>query len=364
MIIRELIHSIENIAPVAWQESYDNAGLIIGDASRECTGALISLDVTEAVLDEAITLGYNLIIAHHPLVFKGIKRIGSHSDQDRCIIKAIKNDIAVYAAHTNLDNAPNGVNKMICDKLGLLSPQILEPMQGSLRKLVVFVPENHAGEVRKAMFEAGAGHIGQYDQCSFNSQGTGTFRAGEKANPWSGETGEIQYEPEVRIEVICDAHHLNRIVAAMKQVHPYEEVAWDAYSLVNANPWAGSGMVGMLAEDTDEITFLEKVKTTFGIPVIKHSPLTGRKIRKVAVCGGSGNFLISKAMSVGADIYITGELKYHDYFLAEGKILLADAGHYETEQFTKELLYQIVKEKFTTFATRISMANTNPVNYL
>jgi dinuclear metal center YbgI/SA1388 family protein len=364
MHIREIINHIESIAPVSYQETYDNSGLLIGDSAIEATGAIFTLDVTEAVVDEAIAAGLNLIIAHHPLIFKPLKRLNNRNDQDRCIIKAIKNDIAIYAVHTNLDNAPKGVNAMICSKLGLKKTKILQPMGDMLRKLTVFVPDEHAEKVRQSMFDAGAGRIGKYDQCSFNLQGDGTFRASVDANPYIGEKGSLHTEPETRIEVVCEAHNLSEIVKSMINSHPYEEVAYDVYPLLNKNQYAGSGMIGELEVPMDEKAFLLMVKETFGTGVLKYSPLIGKKIEKVSVCGGSGNFLISQAMASGADVFITGELKYHDYFLAENRILLVEAGHYETEQFTKELLYQIVKEKFTTFATRISAISTNPVNYL
>lgn len=364
MLIREIINHIESIAPITYQESYDNSGLLIGDSAIEATGAIFTLDVTEAVVDEAIAVGYNLIISHHPLIFKPLKRLNGRSDQDLCIIKAIKNDIAIYAAHTNLDNAPKGVNAMICSKLGLVKTKILQPQGDMLRKLAVFVPHDLADKVRQSMFDAGAGRIGTYDQCSFNLTGNGTFKAGDNATPYIGLKGTLHTEPETRIEVLCEAHNLPEVVKAMIQSHPYEEVAYDVYPLLNKNQYAGSGMIGELEVPMDEKSFLMMVKEIFGAGVLKHSPLTNKRIERVSVCGGSGNFLIPKAMASGADVFITGELKYHDYFLAENRILLVEAGHYETEQFTKELLYQIVKEKFTTFATRISAIPTNPVNYL
>lgn len=364
MIISEIIRHIESIAPLSYQETYDNSGLLIGSPTQHAGGALITLDVTEAVVDEAIALGLNLIISHHPLIFKPIRQITGNSETERCIVKAIKNDIAIYAAHTNLDNAPEGVNAMICKKLGLMNNRILEPSADNLRKLVVFVPRSHTHEVREAMFEAGAGRLGNYDSCSFNLEGNGTFRAGENADPFIGSKGEMHTEAETRIEVLCENFNLRQVVQAMLQAHPYEEVAYDVYPLLNDNHYAGSGMIGELAEPLTEKAFLEMVKSIFGPGCLKYSPLRSVKIKKVAVCGGSGNFLISKAKAAGADAFITGELKYHDYFLAENKILLIEAGHYETEQFTRELLNQIIKEKFTTFATRISAIATNPVNYL
>ncbi len=355
---------LETIAPISYQESYDNSGLLIGEKRTEATGAIFTLDVTEAVVDEAIALGYNLIIAHHPLIFKPLKRINGSNEVGRCLIKAVKNDIAIYAAHTNLDNAPEGVNAMICKKLGMVLAKILEPVGEMLKKIVVFVPVDHAEKVRNELFKAGAGRLGEYSSCSFNSSGQGTFKAGDTANPYVGQPGELHVEEEIKIEVLCENHNLDRVLNAMIQSHPYEEVAYDVYPLSNKNQYVGAGMIGELSEPMDEMSFLHKVKDTFGPGCVKYSPLTNKKIKKVAVCGGSGNFLISNALAAGADAFITGEIKYHDYFMAENKILLIEAGHYETEQFTKELLHQVVKEKFTTFATRISAIPTNPVNYL
>lgn len=362
--IKEVIKLIETIAPLSRQENYDNSGLHAGDPEMEVKSVLIALDVTETVVDEAIEQGCNLIISHHPVIFKPLKSITPKSEPGRCLLKAIRHNIVLYAAHTNLDNVMGGVNSMIGRKLGLENLQILQPLTGALQKLVVFVPHAHAEEVREAMFTAGAGHIGQYDQCSYNLEGKGTFRALPGTQPFVGETGKMHSEPETRIEVICESHLLSTVVQAMVKAHPYEEVAWDAYSLTNEFPLAGSGMIGMFASPMQEVDFLAHVKQVFNAGCVKYSPLINRRVKKVAFCGGSGNFLISAAMKMGADVFITGELKYHDYFLAERKVLLVEAGHYETEQFTSQLLYEIVKEKFTTFATRISNIRTNPINYL
>lgn len=364
MLIKDIIEVIEFTAPLQLQESYDNSGLLTGHPLNEANGALITLDVTEAVIDEAIGKGLNLIIAHHPVIFKALKRINGNNEVERCVIKAIRHDIALYAAHTNLDNVSQGVNAMLCSKLGIGNTKILSPVQGILRKLVVFVPENYANQVRQAMFDAGAGQIGNYDSCSFNLSGAGTFRAGEGTLPFVGEKGVLHTEKETRIETIIPSYLESKVMNAVFSTHPYEEVAWDSYALTNQAPVFGAGMIGLLEKEMHETEFLNKVKDILGSACIKYSPLTGKKVRKIAVCGGSGNFLITDAMRTGADVFLTGELKYHDYFLAEGKILLVEAGHFETEQFTKELLYQVVKEKFPTFALQISSINTNPVNCL
>lgn len=364
MKLHELAEVIESIAPVPTQESYDNSGLVVGNENDEITGALITLDITEEVIDEAILKKCNLIISHHPPIFRPLKKLNGSDLTERCIIKAIKNGIALYSAHTNLDNSLHGVNAILGEKLGLKNLAVLQPLKGMLRKLVVFVPESHHEAVRNAMFDAGAGVIGNYDCCSYYTSGKGTFRASEGSNPFVGSIGEVHSEPEVRIETITPSWLENKILKAVRSVHPYEEIAWDSYALTNELPQKGSGMYGILESPMRELDFLRHVKNVLGIPNIKHSPLPGKEIKKVGICGGSGNFLIQDAIARGCDAFITGELKYHDYFTTEKKIVLVEAGHYETEQFSKELLYRVLKEKFTTFALQISGSNSNPVNYL
>ncbi|HLN52899.1 MAG TPA: Nif3-like dinuclear metal center hexameric protein [Lentimicrobium sp.] len=364
MKLEEITDTIESIAPVLSQESYDNSGLLIGNKDELIKGALITLDVTEEVIDEAISLGFNLIISHHPLIFKPVKKINGTNLTERCIIKAIRHGIAIYAVHTNLDNSFHGVNAILAEKLGLNKIEILQPVKGSLIKYVVFVPESHAEQVRDAIFRAGAGVIGNYDCCSFNVEGKGTFRANAGSSPFIGNIGTLHTEPEIRIETIMPKWIENKVLKSVREVHPYEEIAWDSYPLTNISPRIGAGMIGMLPEALEEVDFLQNLKQILNVPFLKHSPFVKRKIMKVGVCGGSGNFLIEDAIGRNCDVFITGELKYHDYFLADKKIVLIEAGHYETEQFSKELLYRKLKEKFTTFALQISGTNSNPVNYL
>ena len=364
MKIKELIKCLESYAPTDLQETYDNAGLLIGDPEKEVNRALICLDLTMEVLDEAIEDGSGMIISHHPLIFKGLKKLTGGNDMERIVIKAIKNDVAVYAIHTNLDNVFRGVNAMLCAKLGIHDATILRPLSGLLNKLVTFCPKDHADQVREALFAAGAGHIGNYDSCSYNLEGFGTFRAGEGSDPYVGEKGKLHREMETRIEVIFPDHLTKNLLTALDSAHPYEEVAYDIYPLKNDFQQAGAGMIGMLDKPMDEKSFLLMLKKNLRAGVIRHSPLTGKKISKLAVCGGSGSFLIKDAMACGADAFVTADMKYHKFFEAEGKMLIADAGHYETEQYTKELIYNILNEKFPTFALRISQINTNAVHYL
>ena len=364
MILSEITSFLNSEIPLALQESYDNCGLLIGDSSSEITGALVCLDLTEGVMDEAIKKNCNLVISHHPLIFSGIKSLTGRNDTERLVIRAISNKIAVYALHTNLDNHYQGVNRLLCEKLGIENAVILKPASDTLRKLVTFCPPAHADKVREAIFETGAGHIGNYDSCSFNAPGNGTFRALPGADPFAGEPGKLHTEPELRIETIFPAYLENAVIAALKKTHPYEEVAFDIYPLTNVHQRIGAGMTGNLPEAVDAEEFLHKVKEILSIGCIRHTALKNKKIKKIAICGGSGSFLIKDAISCGADIYMTGDIKYHDFFIPENKMILADIGHYESEQFTKELIYTLLKKKFTTFALFISETNTNPVNYL
>jgi len=363
MKLSELIKVFEQHANPSLQEDYDNSGLQTGDPTMEVKGALITLDVTEAVIDEALESGLNLVISHHPVIFGGLKSLTGRSSTERIIIKAIRNGIAIYSGHTNFDSVYDGVSKRICDKLGLMNTSILEPLKGRLKKLVVFVPLSYADVVRDALFASGAGVIGAYDSCSFNSEGTGTFRGDESTNPWAGEKGKFHRESEVRIETIVPDFLVKGTIDAVKKVHPYEEVAWDEYPLDNEFPLTGMGMVGELQEEMDETDFLELLKERFNAGCVRHTAFTGKKIRRVAVCGGAGSFLIKKAIRQNADVFITGDVKYHQFFDAEGKILLADIGHYESEQFTRELFYDLIIKKFPKFAVRLSDINTNPIKY-
>ncbi len=364
MKLKEITDHLETYAPLAYQESYDNSGLICGDDAMDITAALICLDSTEAVIDEAITKGCNLVIAHHPIVFSGLKKFNGKNYVERVIIKAIKNNIAIYAAHTNVDNVYNGVNAKIAEKLGLIKGTILAPQNNLLKKLITFCPEGKAEEVHKALFAAGAGHIGNYDQCSFNSHGTGTFRAGEGSHPYVGEQGKQHREKETKIEIIYTLHSESRVIKALIKAHPYEEPAYDLISLTNTNDRVGAGIIGELPTEVDEMSFLKQLKQSMKTDCIRYTALRDKNVKKVAVCGGSGSFLLNNAIQSGADIFVTSDFKYHQFFDAENRIVIADIGHYESEQFTTELFYDILKKKFNTFALHLSKINTNPINYL
>lgn len=364
MRIREILSVIEQHSPLALQEDFDNSGVQVGDINQEAKGALLCIDVTEDVLDEAITLGCNLIISHHPLAFRKFKSLTGKNYVERCMMQAIKNDIVIYAAHTNLDNAPQGINYYLAKMLGLQNIRILAPQENKLLKLVTFTPHSHVEQVRNALFNAGAGNIGNYDCCSYNLNGEGTFRASQGTNPYVGAIGELHREPEIRTEVIFPAYKKSEIIRALISMHPYEEPAYDIYALENDWKQAGSGIVGTLPEEMEEEDFLYLIKDVYSLSSVQYSALRNKTIRDVAICGGSGNFLIPQAIGYGADVFITGEAKYNDFYDVEDKILLAVIGHYESEIFTKNVFFDIITEKFPTFALYMAGTDKNPVRYL
>ncbi|MBK0382222.1 Nif3-like dinuclear metal center hexameric protein [Pedobacter sp. SD-b] len=364
MQIKDLTKFLESVAPLGYQESYDNSGLIVGNPEKEINKALISLDCTEAIVDEAIEYNCDMIISHHPIVFKGLKKLNGSNYVERVIIKAIEHKIAIYAIHTNLDAVKNGVNAKICEKIGLQNCSILYPKSNFLKKLVFFVPLANADAVRTAIFDAGAGQIGNYSHASFNIDGTGTFKPNEFADPFSGEKGKIHQEKETRIEIIYPAQIERKIIAALLNNHPYEEVAYDLYTLENNFREVGSGMVGQLEEEMDGLAFLNQLKDKMDLEVIRHTQILPKKIKRVAVCGGSGSFLLKNAIAANADVFITADFKYHEFFDAEEKIIIADIGHFESEQFTQHLLLDIITKKFPNFAIRLTENNTNPIKYL
>ncbi len=364
MRIKEIIQLIEQIAPIPLQEDYDNSGVQTGDVNRESTGALLAIDVTENVIEEAISLGCNLVITHHPLAFRPFKSLTGKTYIERCMIQAIKNDIVIYSAHTNLDNAQGGVNFKIAEMLELQNVKILQPKQNSLLKFVTTVPLQYADSVRNALFNAGAGHIGNYDSCSFNLTGEGTFRAGKNANPHVGEIDELHIESEVRVETVIPVMKKAEVLRALLAVHPYEEPVYDLYPIENEWAQNGSGVVGVLPEPLPEQEFLYMLKDIFNLPTISHSKIQGKDIHDVALCGGAGAFLIPRAISYGADAFVTGEAKYNDFYDVEGRILLTVVGHYESEICTKDIFFDVISEKYPNFALHKSAFDSNPVKYL
>ena len=363
MIIQEVINHLEEFAPLAYAEDFDNVGLLVGNKNNKLTGILVTLDTIEDVVDEAIQNNCNLIVSFHPIIFKGLKKITGNSYVERTVLKAIKNDIAIYAIHTALDNAIEGVNDAICKQLELVNKQILIPQKQTIKKLNTFVPVNEAEKLRMALFNAGAGNIGNYTHCSFNSEGIGTFNGNENANPTIGTKGEIHKEQETQITVTYARHFESNILKTLFESHSYEEVAYEITTLENTNQHIGMGMIGELQDPMDEKRFLNFVKTKMNTPLIRHTSLSGKNIKKIAVLGGSGSFAIEAAKASGADAFITADLKYHDFFTAENELLLLDIGHFESEQFTKNILVAFLTKKITNFAVVLSKTNTNPVKY-
>ncbi|MBK9193949.1 MAG: Nif3-like dinuclear metal center hexameric protein [Flavobacteriales bacterium] len=363
MTIAAIIDVLEKWAPPSLQEDYDNSGFQVGNSAAEAKAALVCVDCNEAVVLEAEREGCNLIICHHPVIFKGLKRLVGRTAVERTIELALRKNIAIYAIHTNLDNVIDGVNGEIARRLGLKPISVLDPRTDRLRKLAVFVPEAQAEALRTALFEAGAGQIGAYDHCSFNLVGSGTFRAGEGADPFVGMVGERHTESEVRVEVVYVIEREGAILAAMKAAHPYEEVAYDLLVLANAHPGIGSGLLGELSGSMTEHAFLDHVKAVLGQPHLRHSALTGKTVRKVAVCGGSGSFLLGKARAAGAEAFVTADLKYHQFQEPDGALLLVDAGHWQTEQYTMDLIRDRLVGNIPTFAVRLSGLNTDPIHY-
>ncbi|MDT0642442.1 Nif3-like dinuclear metal center hexameric protein [Zunongwangia sp. F363] len=364
MLIKEVIEHIEEFAPLNYAEDFDNVGLLVGDEETEVNGALITLDTLESVIDEAIAKNCNLIISFHPIIFAGLKKLNGKNYVERTVIKAIQNNIAIYAIHTALDNQYKGVNNMIAEKLELKNRKILIPQKGSIKKLTTFVPVENAEKVRNALFKAGAGSIGNYDNCSFNLKGSGSFRPNQDANPAIGEKGKIHFEEEMQLGITFPSHLESKILQALFSSHPYEEVAYEVITLENRHQHLGMGMIGELQEEISEEKFLESLKSVFNAEVVRHSALRGRPVKKIAVLGGSGSFAIENAKRAGADVYATADLKYHDFYKAEGKLVLADIGHYESEQFTKNLLYSFLSKKISNFALILGDTNTNPIKYI
>ncbi|MBA2500903.1 MAG: Nif3-like dinuclear metal center hexameric protein [Chitinophagaceae bacterium] len=363
MKINEIIDYLEQIAPPQFQEHYDNAGLITGQPDWECSGIMICLDVTERVISDALEKKCNMVIAHHPIIFKGLKKITGKNYVERTVIKAIKNDVAIYSIHTNLDNMISGVNGKMAELLNLTHLKILAPKENVLKKLFTFIPKNKVEEVRSAIFNTGAGQIGNYSECSFNMPGLGTFKAGKDADPYLGEVGKLHVEEEMKVEIIFPFYMQQKVISALIKAHPYEEVAYDIVNLSNDHQHIGSGIIGILPNPLPELEFLELLKKTFRISVIRHTELPGKLVHKVALCGGSGSFLIPQAIAREADIFITSDVKYHEFFDADNRIIIADIGHYESEQFTINLLHELLELKFPNFAVLKTEVNTNPLRY-
>lgn len=361
--VHEVVSFLNEVAPFSLQESYDNSGLLAGDPGDQVNGILVSLDMTEAVVDEAIKKGCNVVVSHHPILFRPLKSLTGKNHVERTVMRALRNHVSLVAVHTNLDNIIGGVNAVIADKIGIIKPKILVPSKGNLLKLVTFVPEGHEGDVLDAIHRAGAGAIGNYSHCSFRSPGTGSFRPEESSTPVLGTIGSQEEVAEIRLEVVLPVHAEKAVIAALKGSHPYEEVAYFMTPLTNQHQDTGAGMIGKLDRPLSELEFLNLLKNRFLTGSIRYTPLPGKAVETVAICGGSGSFLLPAAQAAGADAFVTADFKYHEFFDADGQIMIADIGHYESEQFTVNLLGALLSKKFTTFATIFSEIVTNPIRY-
>lgn len=359
----EIVDIIESFAPSGIQEEWDNSGMITGDPETEVNAALICLDITEKVMDEAMELGCNMIISHHPLVFSGLKKFSGTDPVSRMVRRAIRDKLVIFSAHTNLDQVPGGISGAMADRIGLKEKKILVPRQGDLVKLTTFIPEGHFSIVSESVFQAGAGHIGNYDSCGFSVSGSGSFRAGQGADPYAGKVGELHHEAEKRFETIFPKHLGKRVISALIKAHPYEEVAYDLYPVKNVNTALGLGIVGVLDRGIAGRDFLQLIKERFATGCIRHSELPEKPVKKVAVMGGSGIDYLPHALNSGADAFITADIKYHHFFNADGNILLMDIGHYESEQLAREVLNDLILKKITNFAVHLSKTSTNPIKY-
>ena len=364
MIIKDITNYIEELAPLNYAEEFDNVGLLVGNYNTKVSGILVTLDTLEETVEEAIAKKCNLIVSFHPIIFSGLKKLNGNSYVERVVLKAIKNDIAIYATHTALDNSKNGVSAKMCEVLGLQNTKILIPKKGIIKKLTTYVPTNDSDALKNSLFSAGAGNIGNYDQCSFSVLGNGTYKGNEESNPVLGEKGKLHTEKEIKISVIFESKYEEGILKALKENHSYEEVAYEIVTTENVHQNIGMGMIGELSSEMEEKDFLLYLKKTMKTDCVRHSALINKKIKKVAVLGGSGSFAIANAKKAGADAYISADFKYHEFFKAENSILLADIGHYESEQFTKNLLVDYLTKKISNFAVILSEKSTNPIYYI
>ena len=363
MIVQDVISHLEELAPLAYAEYFYNVGLLVGNKNNDLTGVLVTLDTLEEVVDEAIQNKCNLIVSFHPIIFSGLKKITGKTYVERVVLKAIQHGISIYAIHTALDNSQYGVNNMICEKLNLVKRRILVPKNNTIKKLTTYVPKGEAELLRNALFAVGAGHIGNYHNCSFNVEGIGTFKGNEKSSPTKGRKGKTHLEDEVQVSMTFEKNLEQEVLDTLFKTHSYEEIAYELITLENSNQTIGMGMLGALEKEIDELTFLSILKSTFNCHNIKHSKLLNKPIKKVAVLGGSGSFAIADAIASSADVFVTSDLKYHDFFKSENKIILADIGHFESEQFTKNLIVSYLTKKISNFAIILSKINTNPIKY-
>lgn len=368
MIVKELIKYLEDWAPpgAAWEK--DNVGLLVGSGDEKIENIFLSLELTGEVLEQALKKNCNFIFTHHPLIFNPVKNLDVNKNPNsKLIYKLIKNDINLFSAHTNLDFTKDGVSFTLAKKLKLNKITFLKNEESNQFKVVVFLPETNLDEVASAMFNQGAGIIGEYNNCSFRTNGIGTFKGSANSNPFIGKKENFEKANEVRLEVLVDSWKLNKVINAMLKSHPYEEPAYDIYPLRNKNVNYGAGAIGELDNEMNVNEFLKHVEKSLLLSNFRFVNGNKRRIKKVAVCGGSGSELLNDAISKNADVFITADIKYHTFHDAKNKILLIDAGHYETEvvilKIVEEKIKKLIKEKKENIKVYKYSSSTNPVKF-
>ena len=355
MKIKEVIQFLEQKFPLHWQEDFDNCGVQCGDKERELTGIVVCFDMSEAVIDEALAQGSNMVISHHPIIYKhGLKKIEPTNRVGKIIYKALENKILLYSMHTNIDSGKAGGNVLFAKKLELQNLSVLVPKENQFCKLVVFVPAENSALLKEAMFKIGCGNIGNYSHCSYSCEGIGSFKPLTGVNPHIGKHNRLERVDEERIEMIFPKNIKRQVIETLYGHHPYEEPAFDIITLENQNREVGLGRIGLLPTSMLAKDFILYIKEKLNLDFVKFSGNRDAEIKKVAVCGGGGASFISEALTAGVNAYITGDLKYHDFFIPENKMLLIDIGHFEGEHFIREIITSLLQENFNTFATHFT----------
>jgi dinuclear metal center YbgI/SA1388 family protein len=365
--IRDIADALEQWAPPGSAQSYDNVGLQVGDASRSVERAVLALDCTPAVVEEAERQGAELIITHHPLLFQPLSAVTTDDYESAVALRLAEAGIALYSAHTNLDAAPGGVSFALAKRLGLTDVGFLDGFDETLYKLATFVPADHFDAVRSALADAGAGRIGDYEACAFAHEGTGFFRPGDAANPHIGTAGgDLESADEVKLEVEVARWDLGGVLGALQDAHPYEEVAYDVYPVQQKNSRAGLGAVGRLASPESLSDFLGRVADRLDAGSLRYAGPDEATVERVAVCGGAGSDFVGQALAAGADAYVTADVKYHEFFEALGpdgvpQLAFIDAGHYETEALTEALLRDWLADRFNDVDWQRTGVRTSPM---
>jgi dinuclear metal center YbgI/SA1388 family protein len=365
MDVRSIIGILERWAPrdVAMQD--DNPGLQCGSVADPVRGILVSLDADLPVIQEAVRKRRTMIVTHHPFLFRPLRSIDTGSERGKIIELLLRHRISLYAAHTNLDFSAGGTSHALAEALGVTHPVFLRRSHRLQKKIVTFVPPEHVDRIAQAMAAAGAGILGDYDECSFRVEGIGTFRGNEKSSPTVGKRGRRERVRETRLEMVVAGRQLEQVIGALQKEHPYEEVAYDVFPCENVSTTHGAGVVGSLRRPVALGTFLLRAKRTLGVKALRYTGNPARRVRTIAVCGGSGAELLDDALAAHADVFLTADVKYHDYQRARGKIALVDAGHFETELPVVPVVAQRLRTELRAAGSQIPVgvarSSRNPV---